>query len=358
VNRTRPSAAHGRVTAAFSFEPPDRIPRFDSFWEYPQAWQERLGSRDGLTDIHVRVPDEGTFPTRQRLLREESGNIYEVDTWGRTVRRRPGAYFYQTVAVPIPESTDPDSVVFDPPGLDERYGRDTGDPRSLEEQQRLFCVFGKTGGPYLRTTFVRGEEQFLTDIASDPPLARALADKVADHLIGIAREQIRRWGLQDTGVWIYDDMAGNDGPMFSPAAFERVFLPAYRRMVREYKKAGARWVVLHSDGNILPLLDMLVDAGVDGINPIEPRAGMRLPEIRRRFPRLVLTGGMDNSGSMIRGPAALLEREAAAIIECGRDGGVVIGTHSISPEIPLAHYEAYHRTCLELGDFSRAPASG
>ena len=45
---------------------------------------------------------------------------------------------------------------------------------------------------------------------------------MADHLIGVAREQLRRWSLQETGVWIFDDMAYNDGPMFSPRSFERV----------------------------------------------------------------------------------------------------------------------------------------
>ncbi len=346
---TQPGAAEQRVLAAFTFQAPDRVPRFDSFWEFPPEWEARLGSKDSLSDIHIRVPEEGAFPTRRRLLREEGDWIYEIDSWGRTLRRRTGAYFYETLAVAIPEGADPDRVSFDPAGLDARYEADTGDPRTLVEQKSRFCVFGKTGGPYLRTTFVRGEEQFLVDMAADPPLARALADKMADHLIGVAREQIRRWDLRETGVWIYDDMAGNAGPMFSPSTFEKVLLPAYRRMIREYKKAGARWVVLHSDGNILSLLDMLVDAGIDGINPIEPRAGMRLVEIRKRYPRLVLTGGMDNTGTLLHGPAQRIEREAREIIECGRNGGVVIGTHSISSEMPLANYEVYCRACAEYG---------
>jgi uroporphyrinogen-III decarboxylase len=178
-----------------------------------------------------------------------------------------------------------------------------------------------------------------------------IADKVGDHLTAVGVQQIRRWSLQETGIWIYDDMAYNDGPMFSPAAFERIFLPAYRRMVGAYKAAGVRYVFLHSDGDVRSLLDMLVDAGIDGLHPLERRAGMDVSAIRRRYPRLILAGGMCNTDTLIHGPIARIEAEAREIIDLGHDGGVVVGTHSVSPEIPVAHFCAYHETCLRYGAF-------
>jgi len=190
---------------------------------------------------------------------------------------------------------------------------------------------------------MRGGEEFLTDIAADPEFVAALANRVADHQIEIGLEALRRSGLYETGVWIYDDMAYNDGPMFSPAAFERVFLPAYARMVGAWKSAGARFVLLHSDGNIESLLDMLLEAGIDGINPVEPRSGMDLVSLKRRYgDRLALIGGMDNAVTLPRGPIDRIVAEARAIIEAGRDGGVVIGAHSIGSDISVEHYDAYH----------------
>jgi hypothetical protein len=344
-----------RVLAACAFEPPDRIPRWDGFWEYPDWWREKLGSPEGLTDVMIWVPDETTFPTRARHIKEENGWIYEVEGWGRTIRRKPEAYFVETLKVPLPAGVDIDTVDFDSPHLDARYMRGHRDQAGLDAEiaqaKRRHCVFGKTGGPFLRSTFVRGEAQFLTDIAADPPLARAIADKVADHLTAIGVEQIRRWSLQDTGICIYDDMAHNGGPFISPASFETVFLPAYRRMIKAYREAGAKYVLLHSDGDIRLLLDMLVDAGIEGINPVEPRAHMDMMGIRERFPKLILSGGMCNSDTLIHGPIERIEAEAREIIDLGRGGGVIIGTHSISPEVPLEHFEAYHRACLTYGDF-------
>ena len=323
---------------------------------FPQEWQKRLGEPDDLSDVAIWVPDEGAFPTRARKIREVGENVYTVDSWGRTNRSKKGAYFYETLEVPIPPGTDPDSVTFDSPTMDSRYLKGQHNFTDIEfskndERKRKYCVFGKTGGPYLRTSFVRGEAQFLMDLAGDPILAKALVDKMGDHLAAVGCEEIRRWGLQDTGMWIYDDMAYNDGPMFSPKTFERVLLPAYRKMIRMFREAGAKYVCLHSDGDIRPILDMLVDAGIEGINPVERRAGMNMDVIRKKHPRLILTGGMDNTDTLVNGPIDKIVAEAKDIIDLGTDGGVIIGTHSISPEIPLEHFAAYHETCQTYGSF-------
>ncbi len=337
--------ARRRVRLAYGFRRPDRIPRFDSFWDFPPAWQQRLGPCEDLSDIEIWVPDEGAFCTRQRILREEGGERVQVDTWGATTRERLGAYYAETLEVAIPAGADPDDVPFDRPDLDARFG----EPRDARLCPRH--VFGKTGGPYLRTTYVRGETQFLLDIAGDPGLARALADRMADHLAAVGVEEIRRWNLQDTGMSIWDDMAFNQAPMFSPEQFERIFLPGYRRMIRAFREAGAPHVFFHSDGNVLSILPMLVDAGIDGLNPLERRAGMDPALIRRRFPRLVLIGGMDNTDTLIHGPIERIEEQARELIDLGRDGGLIIGTHSVSPEISLEHFAAYDRFCRTFGAF-------
>ena len=342
----------------------------DFFWSYPDSWRDRLGPVEAVTDVVIWCPNEGAFPSRARRLRQENGYIYEIDRWGRTVRRRPDAYFCETLAVPITDEADPERVCFEPPDLDSRFLQveaETVEDRplvsrqpdqdaiqsALDKAKQKSCLFGKTGGPYLRSTYVRGEAEYLLDIAADPARAKVLADKMAEHLAAVGVEEIRRWGLSDTGIWIFDDIAHNQGPMFSPRTFETVFLPAYRRMVAAFKQAGARYVFFHSDGDIRRFLDMLIDAGIDGINPVEPRAHMDMADLRRRYPNLILTGGLDNTGTLIRGPVERIEAETCAAIDVGRDGGVIIGSGSIGPEIPLEHYAVYRRTCDTYGAFAK-----
>lgn len=343
------------VLAACAFETPSRIPRIEHFWDLGPEWRERLGDYDEISDVLIRDPDETFFPSRTRIIEEKGGYIHRLDGWGRLTRTRPGSYFSETIDVALPAGKDPDSLRFDPPDLDIRFCIEGLPPaeslRKIEEEKTRFCVFGKTGGPFLRSAFLRGEEQFLVDIARDPSLASAIAKRVADHLTAVGVEEIRRWNLHETGIWIYDDIGTSQGPIVSPRSFERIFLPLYRRMIEAYRRAGARYVFLHSDGNVLPLLDMFVDAGIDGLNPVERHSGMDPAVIRARYPRLVLAGGVDNIGTLHDGPVEKIVEETRALIEMGRSGGVIIGAHSIGPDIPLEHYLAYHDTILKYGRF-------
>ena len=347
-----------RVMAALGHRPPDRLPRFDSFWEeFAQGCRRELGLPANADmadyfgiDICIAAADETPFPSRCEVLREEGGRTIARDGWGRVVERKQGAYFYRELEVSVQTRQDLDRLEFDAPALDSRYAAFLA---TVEAERDRRCVFCKVGGPYLRTSFLRGKTDFLMDIAGDPPFARELADRVADHIIQIGLQSLERGRLWDTGLWIYDDMGNNRQPMMSPRAFEHIFLPAYRRMVTAFKQAGAARVVLHSDGNVEPLLDMLIDAGIEGLNPVEPRAGLHLPALLARYgTQLAYVGGMCNAHILPGGPEEAIRAQAREIIEAGRHGGVMIGAHSIGPDIPVGHYLCYHRTVEREGVFT------
>ena len=346
-----------RVLTAFDFHRPDRIPCFDSFWEYPDAWRQRLGDPGELTDIAIWYPDETPFPTQVAELDRRDGYIYERDGWGRTVRRRENAFFVETLAAAIPAGADPAQLRFDPPELDSRYLTGKADPsvtfadaaaagQALADDRRRHCVFGKTGGPYLRSTYLRGETQFLIDMAEDPGLARAIAAKMAEHLAAVGVEEIRRWGLRDghldlrrhgrqprPDVWSAAIRtraparlsADDPRPTRRPAPLRRV---ALRR--RRPPATG------HAGGRRHRRPQPLGAAGGHGHRrrpwPLAPAGpGGRDVQYAYADPR----------------PREEIEAEARAIIDLGRDGGVVIGTHSISPEIPLENYLIYRAVCLD-----------
>ena len=344
-----------RVITACECRTPDRIPRFDKFWDFPESLRHLYASPDELSDITILAPDETIRPTKAGFLKSFGDDIVSRDGWGSVTRTRHDACFYETLSVVLPPGADPDKLQSDPPELDERYllgfAEATAAARHVAARHEASCVFAKTGGPYLRTIRVRGQEQFLIDMVEDPSLARAIADRIAEHIAAVGVESIKRWDLYGTGIWIHDDLAYNAGPMFSPATFERVLLPAFRRLIARYHEAGARYVFLHSDGDVRPILDMLVDAGIDGLHPIERRTGMDPWELRERYPRLIFAGGMDNTDLLVNGPLAHIRDESRRLVELGRDGGFIIGSHSISPEVPLAHLIAYDEVWRREGVF-------
>ena len=345
-----------RVMAMLNHQKPDRIPKFDGFWaEFAEKCFQELNIPAGTDlddyfsiDIGIVVADETAFPTRTKTISQDSLGTISQNSWGCIVRNRPGTYFYEELDTIIKDKSDLDHIEFDSPYLDSRYGGFNAE--RFRNSRR--CIFCKTGGPFLRSAHVRGKQNFLYDIAGDPEFAKALADRVAHHIAEIGKESLRRGDLYDTGLWIYDDMGSNLQPLMSPKSFERIFLPGYRHIVKSFKDAGAAKVVLHSDGNIEPLLDMIIDAGIDAINPVEPKAGLNIPGLKAKYgKKLAYIGGMCNAHVLPSGTFDEIEAQAREIIESARDGGVAIGAHSIGPDIPVKNYLRYHEFVMREGDF-------
>ncbi len=74
-------------------------------------------------------------------------------------------------------------------------------------------------------------------------------------------------------IYTGDDYAGNTGPIMSPRHFRQLLYPGLCRVMGGYKELGL-YVIKHTDGNLWPILDMIVDSGIDCLDPIDPQAGM------------------------------------------------------------------------------------
>ncbi len=329
-----------RMIAALEYRETDRVPRFwQSFWdEFIVEWRQRFPDGDINDyfgdDMDVIVADETTWPTKAGIVSESAGERIARNGWGQVQRLRTDAHFSETIEVPVPERIDPDKIVFDDPMLESRYAPQ--DALIQQQKDKGLFIFCKTGGPYLRAAFLRGEEQFWLDLMDDPGWSRAFIDRVADHLTVVGCESIRRWGLQDSGIAIFDDCAASWGPFVGADLYERFFLPALERMVKAYRAAGARFVMHHSDGNVIPLLDMWVDIGIDAINPVEYRSGMDAVKLREQYGnRLAMIGGLDNCAILPRGDRDEVRDHVLHLLEAARGGGFVLGTHSIGPDISV-----------------------
>ena len=337
-------SANDRVLSALEFKVSDRVPVYDSYWpEFEDNWKaERrpppsTDIRDYYAiDLEYIYPDETPFPSAAGVL--ESTAAYEISRsgWGSLYRVNSGAKFYHELEVALPEKSDLGKLVFEAPRLDSRYPSDA----EVEDLKSRFCLFAKTGGPYMRTATLRGTTQWLMDLAEDPSFAYELAMRMTRHITAVGLEAIRRFDLYETGIWFFDDMGANNRPMFSPRTFERSFLPCYEWMCAQYRAAGVKHILLHCDGNIDAILEPLVDAGIQGLHPVEPKAGMDAVKLRRQYgQRLALIGALDNAHVLPGGDKARIAQHVRSILELHEDGGLVIGSHSIGPDVSIDTYE-------------------
>jgi len=94
-------------------------------------------------------------------------------------------------------------------------------------------------------------------------------------------------------VFLSEDMAYKAGPMISPATTRRFLLPGYKRISKFLRDHGVASIIVDCDGNMESLIPVWMEAGFDGVHPCEAAAGVNPVEMRRKYPRLVLSGGID-----------------------------------------------------------------
>lgn len=335
-----------KVLRAIRFEPCDELPLwrtvyFDGFID---RWRQTFPARDRDVesfygyDTAICLGDESFFPGRKKILEENPDIITEVDGWGATIKRKKKGYFSQTLQYPLEDYGDLDGLEFEPADLENRWG--DFDMQIAEEKDKEKCVFAKIGGIYVRSHFLRREEQLLMDMLLEEEFCNELFDKVAQHFTDMALMTLKRGDLWDTGLFVFDDIASTYTTMFSPAVFEKYFLPRYQKMIRILKAAGCSHVFFHSDGNILPLMDLLLDAGFEGFNPLEPRSGLDLIQLKKRYgSRAVYFGGICNTEILQRGDKNEIERHVKPLVELAHDGGVILGTHTIAEDVDPFIYD-------------------
>lgn len=132
-----------------------------------------------------------------------------------------------------------------------------------------------------------------------------------------------------------------------------MFVPCLRRQVEVLRSAGIR-VVYHSDGYLMEILDDLLEAGIDGLNPIEPMAGMDIGLLKRRYGRrLILVGNVDCSQVLPLGSVEDVRRAVRACVQVASPGGGhFIGPSSeITPSTPVENILAFYEACREFGRY-------
>ena len=114
---------------------------------------------------------------------------------------------------------------------------------------------------------------------------------MVDRALEKARVLQRHGGID--GFALCSDYCFNSGPFISPAWFDRFITPFLHRLVGSYRDLGFH-VIKHTDGNIMPILDRLVEANPHALHSLDPQAGVDIAEVERLVgDRVCLCGNVD-----------------------------------------------------------------
>lgn len=142
------------------------------------------------------------------------------------------------------------------------------------------------------------------------------------------------------GFALCADYCYNSGPFLSPPMFREFITEPLAKLIAGYRKLGA-WTIKHTDGDIMPVLDQLVECEPHALHSLDPMAGVDIAEVKRLVgDKVCLCGNVDCS-KMQTGTREEVIASAEYAIKSGKPGGgyIFCTSNCVFPGLPLERYE-------------------
>jgi uroporphyrinogen decarboxylase len=219
---------------------------------------------------------------------------------------------------------------------------------SLREQAKTWheatdYVIGADGikvGMLQTASQLRGYDKLFMDFALNPDLAHALLGKISSLINQMYRYYMEAVGEYVQVVCITDDQGTQNSLMVSPEMFREFIKPYLKTQIEAIKETAEVKVLMHCDGAILPILDDLIEIGVDIINPIQTvvKGFQDTQALKARYGnRVCFHGGIDVQQVMPNATPNEIQQEVARRIhDLGPNGGYILAPcHNINIDIPI-----------------------
>jgi len=141
-------------------------------------------------------------------------------------------------------------------------------------------------------------------------------------------------------TFFHEDMAFKNGPLIGPHLFREFMMPYYKDLIPHLRNYGQRRFFLDSDGNSREILDLFIELGMTGMFPFEVAAGYDIREVRKRYPRFVIWGGLDKR--VLNGTKDDIKREVMSKVpEVWESGGFIPALDHACQPCPQENFEYY-----------------
>lgn len=347
-----------RVLAAFEHAEPDRVPAWlGASPEFRELARSRLGLRDD-EDLSIRVGDD----FRRVHARYSGPDEFSPDRGlspGSTYRtpfgvERHGYGYGMPRTHPLRGATLADVHEYpwpDPAWMDVSH--------VAEDAHRWggrYAVLGGDWSPFWHDAIdLLGFEELCYAMHDEPGMVDALLGHVVEYYAGVSRRIFEAAAAVIDVFFIGNDFGSQTGPLIGEPAFRRFFLPHLRRLIDLGHDHGLK-VMLHCCGGFVPLIPAMIEAGLEGLQALQPSAeGMNPRDLKRRFgDRILLNGCIDTQHVLIQGTPDLVRSKVREVLDTMKPGGGYVASPShdyLLPETPLENVLAMYDTVREYGGY-------
>ena len=208
-----------------------------------------------------------------------------------------------------------------------------------ERASRDFAVIGPWVSFFEIYCQLRGLEQAMIDLATNPEFVDAVLDRVESIQTEMMKRFFRVASDHIDLTFVSDDIAGQTGLLMSPDMWRRHLEPRLVRWCKFIHAHGLK-VFYHTDGAAGPLVGPLIECGIDVLNPIQHACpGMELESLKKNYGhRVIFHGGVDNQSVLPFGTPDEVRTETRRCLEtlgANKEGFICCSCHNVQAGTPL-----------------------
>jgi uroporphyrinogen decarboxylase len=197
--------------------------------------------------------------------------------------------------------------------------------------------------------FYLGMENYFIKMHTHPELIEALIEKILDFYLEANRRCLDAMAPKLDAVFFGNDMGSQEDLLISPDAFNRFVLPGYKKIVEQAKSYNLK-VILHSCGAISKIIPQIIDAGIDGLHPLQAKAkGMEAEKLAGEYKgKLLFIGGVDTQQLLPNGTPEQVAAEVKRLKELFGERYIVSPSHeTLLPNVGIENVLAMRDAALE-----------
>jgi uroporphyrinogen decarboxylase len=281
-----------------------------------------------------------------------------ANAFGVGFRKAEPHEYYDVISHPLIEAEieDLERMQMPDPDHPDFYRGLKGKAKDLYENSP-YAVVADVGVPgfYETSQRLRGYEQLACDLLINRDFITALYDRLLELQKQYFRNYLREVGQYVQVVGYAEDLGMQDRPQMSPQTYREVIKPYHQAIFSFIHEHTDAKIFLHCCGSIYPLIDDLIDAGVDILNPVQTRAkDMEPGKLKEAFgDRLIFWGAFDEQELLPQGTPAEIDREVEKLMRVlGADGGYVFAaSHNVQEDTPPHNVVAMYQAARKYRDY-------
>jgi len=337
-----------RILTTLKHEEPDRVPHFEAAIDQ-RAMDDILPERSEEDfiehmDLDAAVVHYRWF-TKYDMI-DENKRV-ALDHWGATVQFTSELLPHPTIPV---IQTEKDLETYKPPDPDEEWRYEIIEKlvkRFKGERAIIPCLPDIWN--VVKDSFI-GDEDYFTGMIEKPEFLHHVSEIPLNFFLQFIRNCVSAGA---DVIWVHGDWAGTKFPFASVKHTEALWAPYLKRLVEECHKLRVP-CLKHTDGNIWPIKDVLMNTGIDALHPIDPAAGLDMGTAKAEIgDRVCLMGNVNCIDVLPDGTEEEIRKATKECIQKGGKGGGLICTssNSIHSGVPGKNYAAFVKAIYDFGTY-------